>query len=133
MFRSPQVNLYSRDLPAAIAFYTRLGFTETFRYPESGDAEHVELTLDGFQLGIATVATAVDNHGLSPNVDGHGVELVLWTDDVDAAFERLTAEGARPLSAPHDWLANLRLAWVADPDDNPIQLVQQRLETEGRR
>jgi catechol 2,3-dioxygenase-like lactoylglutathione lyase family enzyme len=126
MFRSPQVNLYSRDLPTAVAFYAKLGFAETFRYPAAGDAEHVELALDAFHLGIATLKTAVENHGLSPDVSGQGVELVLWTDDVDAAFERLTTEGARPLSAPHDWLANLRLAWIADPDDNPIQLAQTR-------
>jgi catechol 2,3-dioxygenase-like lactoylglutathione lyase family enzyme len=125
MFRSPQVNLYSRDLPKALAFYTKIGFTESFRYPPNGDAEHVELQLDGFKLGIATLETAVDNHGLSPNVDGQGMELVLWTDDVDGAFRRLTEEGARPLSAPHDWLGNLRLAWIADPDDNPIQIVQK--------
>jgi catechol 2,3-dioxygenase-like lactoylglutathione lyase family enzyme len=126
MFRSPQVNLYSRDLPNALAFYTKLGFAEVFRYPSTGDAEHVELLLDGFSLGIATVQTAIESHGLFPNVDGQGMELVLWTDDVDAAFERLTSDGARALSAPHDWLTNLRLAWIADPDDNPIQLVQKR-------
>jgi hypothetical protein len=39
---------------------------------------------------------------------------------------RLTAAGAKPLSEPHDWLDDLRLAWVADPDLNPIQLVQHR-------
>ncbi|MGH2444706.1 MAG: VOC family protein [Candidatus Limnocylindria bacterium] len=126
MFRSPQVNLDSRDLPTALAFYTKLGFTESFRYPATGDAEHVEVVLDDFSLGIATLETAVENHGLSPNVDGQGMELVVWTDDVDAAFERLTAEGAPALSAPHDWLTDLRIAWIADPDDNPIQLVQKR-------
>ena len=125
MFRSPQVTLYSRDLPRALEFYAKLGFTEAFRYPSTGDAEHVELMLDGFNLGIATVETAIENHGLSPNVDGQGMELVLWTDDVDAAFHRLTGDGARVLSKPHDWLGNLRLAWIADPDDNPIQLVQK--------
>ena len=26
-----------------------------------------------------------------------------------------------PLSAPHDWLDDLRVAWVADPDRNPIR------------
>ena len=28
--------------------------------------------------------------------------------------------------APHDWLDALRVAWVADPDGNPVQLVQHR-------
>jgi hypothetical protein len=30
-FRAPQINLYSRDLPRATAFYKGLGFVETFR------------------------------------------------------------------------------------------------------
>ncbi len=126
MFRTPQINLYSRDLPRALAFYTALGFVETFRHPQDGEPEHVELRLDGFILGIATVETAVADHGLAPNLEGRGMELVLWTDDTDAAAARLIGLGARALSAPHDWLGTLRVAWVADPDDNPIQLVQQR-------
>lgn len=126
MFRTPQVTLYSRDLQRALAFYTELGFVEAFRYPKDGAPEHVELLLDGFNLGIATVATAIENHGLSPNLEGRGVELVLWTDDTEAAFARLLSLGARALSAPHDWLGTLRVAWVADPDDNPIQIVQKR-------
>jgi catechol 2,3-dioxygenase-like lactoylglutathione lyase family enzyme len=126
MFRSPQVTLYSRDLPSALAFYTKLGFTEAFRDPKEGAPEHVEMLLDGFNLGIATVDTATNDHGLSPNIDGQGMELVLWTEDTDTAYARLVAEGARALSEPHDWLESLRLAWVADPDDNPIQIVQRR-------
>jgi hypothetical protein len=51
---------------------------------------------------------------------------VVWTDDADRAFADLTAAGASPLSAPHDWLADLRVAWVADPDDNPVELVARR-------
>lgn len=125
-FRSPQINLYTRDLARALAFYATLGFSETFRYPPTGEPEHVELVLDGFTLGIATVETARADHGLAPNLEGRAAELVLWTDDADAAFGMLTAAGARALSTPHDWLAELRVAWVSDPDGNPIQLVQRR-------
>jgi catechol 2,3-dioxygenase-like lactoylglutathione lyase family enzyme len=55
------------------------------------------------------------------------MEIALWTDDVDAAFADLVDAGARALSAPHDWLGGtLRVAWVADPDDNPVELVERR-------
>jgi hypothetical protein len=33
MFRTPQVILFSEDVPRAAAFYAGLGFTETFRVP----------------------------------------------------------------------------------------------------
>ncbi len=44
-------------------------------------------------------------------------------------YARLTAAGAPSLSAPYDWLADLRLAWVADPDGDPIQLAGTASQT----
>jgi hypothetical protein len=43
-FKSPMINLYSRDLPRATMFYSELGFVETFRTPASGEPVHIELT-----------------------------------------------------------------------------------------
>lgn len=125
-FRSPMINLYSRDLARAISFYADLGFVETFRTPTSGPPAHVEVRLDGFVLGIATVEAA-RAHGLRPDGEGRWIEIVLWTDDTDAAVNVLTAKGAPLLSAAHDFLdGRLRSAWIADPDGNPIQLVQAK-------
>jgi catechol 2,3-dioxygenase-like lactoylglutathione lyase family enzyme len=104
-----------------------LGFTETFRTPQAGAPIHVEMKLDGFTIGIATVETAMRDHGLSPGGDGRWIEVVVWADDTDEAVRRLTAAGAPLLSPPHDWLdGRLRLAWVADPDGNPIQIAQRK-------
>lgn len=125
-FRSPMINLYSKDLPRAVEFYQHLGFVETFRTPAQGDPAHVELTLDSFILGIATVE-ARETHGLRPQGEGRWIEVVLWTDDTDAAVTALTAKGASLLSPAHDFLdGRLRSAWIADPDGNPIQLVQRK-------
>ncbi len=126
MFRNPQINIYSHDILRLVTFYERLGFRETFRTPREGSPIHVELTLDQFIVGIATVDSAIADHGLSPNLSGRPVEIVFWTDDSDRDYARLTAEGAPSLSPPHDFLSDLRLAWVADPDGNPIQLAQHR-------
>jgi catechol 2,3-dioxygenase-like lactoylglutathione lyase family enzyme len=127
MFRSPQINIYSRDLPKAQAFYESLGFKESFRTPATGEPTHVELKLDGFTLGIATVQAAEQHHGLSTGGEGRWIEIVLWTDDTDAAIDRMTAAGTPLLPPAHDWLnGRLRLAWIADPDGNPIQIVQRK-------
>jgi len=126
-FRSPQINLYSKDLARAEAFYKSLGFVVTFRTPKKGPPEHVELKLDGFTLGIATFAAARDTHGLHPGGDGRWIELVLRTDDVDWAVKDLVARGAPLITAPHDFAdGQLRAGWIADPDGNPIQIYQQR-------
>ena len=126
-FKAPQINLYSRDLSRALAFYAELGFVETFRTPATGVPVHVELKLDGFTLGIATIEAAREHHGLSPEGEGRWIEIVVWTDDTDGAVRTLAAKGAPILSPAHDFLdGRLRSAWVADPDGNPIQLVQRR-------
>ena len=126
MFRSPAINVYSHDVTRLVAFYEGLGFQETFRTPKVGTPVHVELRLDGFTIGIASVDAAIADHGLKPRLGGRPVEIVLWTDDTDRAYQQLTAAGAPSLSPPHDFLSRLRVAWVADPDGNPIQLVQHR-------
>ena len=106
MFSTPQVNIYSQDVLRAVEFYRRAGFRETFRTPREEAPIHVELDLDQ---------------------PGRGVEIALWTDDVEAAFADLVDAGARALSLPHDWLGGtIRVAWVADPDDNPVELVERR-------
>jgi len=87
----------------------------------------IELTKDGFTLGNATLEAAKEQHGLRPGAEGRGIEIVLWTDDTDAALNALVAKGASLLSLAHDFLdGKLRAAWIADPDGNPIQLVQRR-------
>ena len=126
MFQNPAINIYSHDVLRLVGFYEGLGFREGFRTPKEGPPVHVEVTLGGFTIGIAAVDTAAADHGLSPDLGGRPVEIVLWTDDTDRDYTRLTAAGAPSLSPPHDFLANLRLAWVADPDGSPIQLAQRR-------
>ena len=124
-FRDPSINLYSRDVMRLVAFYERLGFRETFRTPKAGPPDHVEITLGRFTIGVASVTAAIADHGLKPDLNGRAIEIVLGSDDTDADYAALTAGGARSLSPPHDFLGHLRVAWVADPDGNPLQLVQR--------
>jgi catechol 2,3-dioxygenase-like lactoylglutathione lyase family enzyme len=122
-FREPQVILFTTDVLRAAEFYIGLGFRETFRVP-ADDPIHVDLQLDGYTLGLASVASTRDDHGLDPVPSGQRAAVVLWTDDVPAAFRRLTGGGVPALVEPHEWLGRLLIAWVADPDGNPVQLVQ---------
>ncbi len=124
VFHSPQVVLFSDDVPRAVEFYKRLGFTETFRVPADGEPIHVDLNLDGYTLGIASGASTRDDHGLSPVTRGQRAAIILWTDDTAVAYAKLTADGVRGLAEPYEWLGRLLIAWIADPDGNPIQIVQ---------
>jgi glyoxylase I family protein len=124
VFRSPQVVLFSADVERAVAFYVGLGFAEVFRTPTEGDPVHVDVELDGYRLGIASVASTRDDHGLAPLATGQRAAVVLWTDDVPAAHAALVARGAEELAAPYPWLGRLLISWLGDPDGNPVQLVQ---------
>jgi uncharacterized glyoxalase superfamily protein PhnB len=125
MFTDPSMHVFTRDINRLVTFYKHFGFRETYRFPKDGVPAHVELTFEKFTIGISSVEAAHD-HGLSPNLNGRPIGILLWTDDVDRDYARLTADGAPSLSPPHDFLTNLRSAWVADPDGNPINLAQHR-------
>ena len=124
-FRAPQVILFSEDVERAVAFYSGLGFVLTFRVPAEGEPIHVDLELEGYKLGVASVDSVRDDHGLDPVAHGQRAAVILWTDDVEAAFKELTAKGAPALAPPDEWLGRLRIAWIADPDGHPVQLVQE--------
>lgn len=120
----PQVILFVADCERAAAFYSGLGFRETFR---SGP-EHpikIELALGGFTLGLALPGPAAESHGLAPVTSGHRACLTLWTDDVEDAYATALAAGATDLRGPHAFRDVLRVAFVEDPDGHPVQLVQR--------
>ncbi|MFL6002147.1 MAG: VOC family protein [Nocardioides sp.] len=124
MFRTPQVVLFSKDLARTAAFYRELGFEEVFRTPREGPPIHIDLTLDGYRIGLASEASTRDDHGLVPVVDGQRAAVILWTDDTTAAYSSLQVLGARPVKAPAPWLGRLLIGWVEDPDGHLVQVVQ---------
>jgi lactoylglutathione lyase len=127
VFSSPMTNIYTRDLAAALAFYAgRLGFEETFRAPSADAPDHIELRLDGVTVALSTAEAAQRVHGLPAAPGSHGFQLVIWTDDVDAAYDALIAAGVPGHTAPHDTGNDNRNAVVSDPDGNLVELVMKR-------
>jgi lactoylglutathione lyase len=127
MFSAPMVNLYTHDIAAGIRFYQDLlGFTETFRTPSEGTPEHVEMRLDNFMVGLGTVEAARRVHGVDAVPGSPAMVLVIWTDDVDAAFAELTGAGVGAVQPPHDTGTSNRNALLRDPDGNLVELVARR-------
>jgi predicted enzyme related to lactoylglutathione lyase len=127
MFTGFQVNLYADDVEPGVAFYAALGFEETYRYAPAGEPLHVELRSGGLTIGIASVGAARDEHGLEVSQEGGAMEIVLWCEDVDAAYAQALAAGATAMREPHDFQEDrLRVGWVMDPLGNPLELVQDR-------
>lgn len=80
MFVMAMVNLYTHDIEAGLHFYRDLlGFVETFRSPNEGIPEHVELQLNGFTVGLGTVGAAKAVHGVEAAPGPcHGPGRVDW-------------------------------------------------------
>jgi catechol 2,3-dioxygenase-like lactoylglutathione lyase family enzyme len=138
--------LFSRRVPAKVIFmdalYPRLlvdRFAETFRFydgllPEllgatcaRGTSEGPYASWDVGSEGVLALferAAMAASLGVEPPVAG-GALLVSRVADVDAAFARCLAAGARAESAPTDrpaWGPTMRTAHVRDPEGNLWEL-----------
>jgi hypothetical protein len=45
-------------------------------------------------------------------------------EDTESTYRSLVAAGVAALAESQVWLDRLLIAWILDPDDHPIQLVQ---------
>ena len=125
-FTNGFVNLYTHNIDAGLRFYRDLlGFRETFRTPKEGTPTHVELMLNGFQIGLGTVEAGKRVHGVDSTPGAPAMVVVLWTKNVDRAFERLTGAGAPVVQPPHDRANNNRSALLRDPDGNLVEIVSK--------
>jgi lactoylglutathione lyase len=105
------------DLPAAIEFYRdRLGFAETYRFPQDGEPVFVTLRIGTSELGLGADpdATAIP-----------GYELCVYTADCDAAVEELRAAGTPVVDEPADQPWGERTARVTDPAGNRVLILSR--------
>jgi lactoylglutathione lyase len=107
------------DMAAALRFYRDLlGATVTYEFPgPDGQTGYAGLELGSAHLGI----------GLDPTVErGENKRVSLWvyTDDCDAAVERLRAAGMTIVEEPIDQPWGERVARVLDPDGNLVLIGQ---------
>lgn len=118
--------LYVPSVAAAIRFYeTAFGFSDSFLH-ESGD--YGELRTGATILAFTShelAAKAVPFAYLAVEVAQPrlGAEFTLTTQDVDAAWQRAIAAGARNLADPHDMPWGQRVAYVADCHNFAIGLA----------
>lgn len=117
--------IYASDLERAARFYRdALGFAETFRFPVDGDLGFVSLSLHG-SGGIALAGPGASLHGLPITPGARGFELCVYTDDVDEAVADLRDRGYEVLLEPVDQPWGERMAYVADPDGNPVMICAE--------
>ena len=125
-YSMPHPIVYTEDLGRALRFYRDgLGFEQMYQFPPEGEAVFVGMALDGRELSLGDISApdAEGAHGLPLRpVSGHRFELCIYASDVDAAMEELRAAGAEVLKEPVDQPWGERMAYVADPDGNPVMI-----------
>ena len=114
---------YARDVEATARFYRDLvGFTELFRMPEDGEPGYVGLILGDSRLGLVDASWPGETIGIAVGA-GPRAELFVYVDDVDAAAARAPEVGGKLLRPPGDMPWGERVAYVEDPEGNPVALA----------
>ena len=108
------------DLAAALAFYRDLlGATVSYEFPgPDGEPGYVGLDLGTAHLGIGRDPAATTRRS-------ERFSLWVYTDDCDAAVERLRTAGVHIVEEPVDQPWGERVARVADPDGNLVIIGQR--------
>jgi predicted enzyme related to lactoylglutathione lyase len=106
------------DLPRLLKFYeTMLGAEQVHRQPSDGPAFYVGLRHGESEFGIVN-EEAADLSAPSR------VLLSIDVDNVDAVLGQVEAAGGTALGPPNDMPWGQRVAHLADPDGNLINLTQ---------
>ena len=120
--RAHHIAIYTRDLARLEAFYTQvLGFPVARRWDDAGI-----VFVDAGGLWIELTRQDAPDDGTRPRALDQGVginHLALQVDQVDHAFQELAGMGVRVLAAPADY-RNVRVAFLADPDGNVLELIE---------
>ena len=114
-----QLHITVSDLDESVRFYRDvLGLTHLF-------------TVEGRPMAFLQAGSVRLYLGATEDERFHSRPVVYYdVEDVDASYAEITGRGAESLSAPHvvhrDGDTELRMAFVADPDGNPVGLMAER-------
>jgi lactoylglutathione lyase len=114
--------VYAASVPATAAFYERLGFERHFQLPADGEPGYVGLRRGSDEIGVVDRAWPEDQYGRTVG-EGVRFELFVYVDGVDRLVEELRTDGAAILREPADMPWGERVAYVLDPDGNPVALA----------
>ena len=127
------------DANAAIDFYKRaFGATELFRLPMGDKIGHAEIKVGDSHVMLADEFPDMDH--LGPNArGGTTVSLLLYVDNVDSAFGKAVAAGAKEQRPITDQFWGDRMGTLSDPfghqwslathtEDVPPQEMETRMK-----
>jgi len=118
------VTVYAQDIEQSAHFYgVVLGLPESYRFPATGVAEHIEYAVGATTIAISS-PTGLRAHGMPAASAGHPCEIGLKTDDIAQVFVQLRAANVLILKEPTASAAGNWYGYCADPDGNWISIYQ---------
>jgi lactoylglutathione lyase len=119
------------DIDRSIAFYEKLGFADVGRLPIGDEAVNIFMAIDDGN----PILELTHNFGVHSYDHGTGYNhIALKVSDIDATLAELAEQGVQPEKAPYiagGRTTGNRIAFVRDPDNCRIELVEHATEASG--
>lgn len=121
--------VFAQQVAATAGFYERLGFTRFAQNPPTGEPSYVGLRRGPAEVAIVDTTWPKEQYG---GTIGKGLrfEIFVFVDEVDVTLEQLRREGVPVLRGPVDMPWGERVAYVSDPDGNPVALASLTASSE---
>ncbi len=126
--------LYVESVARAVDFYGGLlGFETVYSSPPGDKPAFVSMRLPSGDKLAVSLNSFDPGHGLPlDDVTGRPFELCVEVSDMDEAMGELTSRAVSVLSEARDMPWGERVAYVADPDGNPVH-IRGPLSTSGHK
>jgi lactoylglutathione lyase len=115
--------IYAARVSECADFYEAMGFTRHFQLPPDGEPGYVGLRRGTAELAVVSTDWPRQQYDLEPG-ERPRFEMFVYVDDVDGTVETLRQRGIRVLREPADMPWGERVAYVVDPEGNPVALAQ---------
>jgi lactoylglutathione lyase len=115
--------LYAKNVEQTAQFYIDLGFSEVVRMPGENGPGYIGLKRDESELAITTAESPRQLIGVEPG-DQPRFEMFIYVDDLDKEVERIKGDQGTVYKDPQEMPWGERIAYVSDPEGNPVALAQ---------
>jgi lactoylglutathione lyase len=117
--------VFAAHVARTASFYEELGFERHFQLPAEGDRGYIGLRRGEYEIAVVAAEWPDQQYGLAMG-EGVRFEMFVYVDDVDDTAEKLRAGGTTVLREPASMPWGERVAYVCDPDGNPVALASSR-------
>ncbi|MGW0423365.1 flavin reductase [Streptomyces sp. NPDC003015] len=114
--------IFADRVTATAEFYERLGFARGRQSPNEGEPTYIALRRGTAELAVVSTDWPETQYG-SLAGPGPRFEMFVLVDDLDTTLKELADASVPLLRAPADMPWGERIAYVTDPDGNPVALA----------